>query len=177
MKILKFFQWFFNFGKKYKKREEKYHRDSRKFGTSGELITVILYTAFPILMTIGAFKLPWGEISGVFKIICIIAFIPATFWTASELMITGIVALRHRMRMKIQNKVEGEAIGGLAEAISGKEMTAEDEQKIKDYKAKGTAHKYDLVVGISGIVCSVAVIITCATLFFVFITQLIKGLK
>ena len=127
-------------------------------------------------MTIGAFKLPWGEVSGVFKIICIIAFIPATFWTASELMIIGIVALRHRLRMKIQNKVEGEAIGHLAEAISGQEMSQEDEQKVKNYKAKGTAYKYDLVVGIMGIVCSVAVIITCATLFFVFITNLIKGL-
>ena len=71
MKIPKFITWFFNFGKKYKKREEKYHRDSKKFGTSGELITVILNTAFPILMTIGAFKLPWGEISGIIKIICI----------------------------------------------------------------------------------------------------------
>ena len=176
MKVPKIITWFFNFGKKYKQREEKYHRDSRKFGTSGELITIIMYTAFPILMTIGAYKLPWGEISGVFKIICIIAFIPATFWAASELMITGIVALRHRMRMKIQNKIEGEAIGHLAETISGQEMSAEDEQKVKEYKAKGTAHKYDLVVGILGIVCSIAVIITCVILFFAFTVQAIKKL-
>lgn len=176
MKVPKFITWFFNFGKKYKKREEKYHRDSKKFGTSGELITIIMYTAFPILMTIGAFKLPWGEISGVFKVICIIAFIPATFWAASEIMITGIVALRHRMRMKIQNKIEGEAIGGLAEAIAGQERSDEDREKIKNYEARGTAHKYDLVVGIMGIVCSVAVIITCAILFFTFITLKIRGL-
>ena len=177
MKIPKFITWFFNFGKKYKKREEKYHRDTKKLVTSGELVTVILNTAFPILMTIGAFKLPWGEISGIFKIICIICFIPFTFYTASELTIIGIVALRHRMRMKIQNKIEGEAIGHLAETISGKEMTEEDRQKVKNYEAKGTAYKYDLFVGILSIVCAVAVVITCATLFFVFITQLIKGLN
>ena len=92
-------------------------------------------------------------------------------------MIIGIVALRHRMRMKIQNKIEGEAIGGLAEAIAGEKRSDEDREKIKNYEAKGTAHKYDLVVGIMGIVCSVAVIITCATLFFVFMYQLIKGLN
>ena len=177
MKVPKFITWFFNFGKKYKNREEKYHRDSKKFGTSGEMITIIMYTAFPILLTIGAFKLPWGEISGVFKIICIIAFIPATFWAASEVMITGIVALRHRMRMKIQNKIEGEAIGGLAEAIAGEKRSDEDREKIKNYEARGTAHKYDLVVGITGIVCSVAIIITCSVLFGVFVWQAIKGLN
>lgn len=177
MKIPKFITWFFNFGKKYKKREEKYHRDSKRFGTSGELITIVLNTAFAILMTIGAFKLPWGEISGIFKVLCIIAFIPFTFHTASELMIIGIIALRHRMRMKIQNKIEGEAIGALAETIAGEKRSDEDREKIKNYEARGTAHKYDLVVGIMGIVCSVAVIITCSTLFFVFMYQLISGLN
>lgn len=177
MKMPKFITWFFNFGKKYKAREEKYHRDSKKFGTSGELITIVLNTAAAILMTIAAFKLPWGEVSGVFKVLCIIGFIPFAFHTSSELMIIGIVALRHRMRMKIQNKIEGEAIGGLAEAIAGEKRSDEDREKIKNYEAKGTAHKYDLVVGIMGIVCSVAVIITCATLFFVFMYQLIKGLN
>lgn len=176
MKIPKFITWFFNFGKKYKKREEKYHSDSKRFGTSGELITIILNTALAILMTIGAFKLPWGEISGIFKIICIIAFIPFAFTTSCDLMIIGIIALRHRMRMKIQNKIEGEAIGGLAEAIAGEKRSDEDREKIKNYEARGTAHKYDLVVGIAGIVCSVAVIITCATLFFTFITLKIRSL-
>ena len=156
MKVPKFITWFFNFGKKYKAREEKYHRDSKRFGTSGELIGIILHTALPILVTIGAFKLPWSEISCIFKILCIISFIPATIWAASELMITGIVALRHRMRMKIQNKIEGEAIDALADTIAGEKRSDEDREKIKNYEARGTAHKYDLVVGIMGIVCSVS---------------------
>ena len=40
-----FIKWLFNFGAKYRKREEEYHRISRKFGNSGELFGFVIYAA------------------------------------------------------------------------------------------------------------------------------------
>jgi len=99
------------------------------------------------------------------------------FTAPTELMILGIVALRHRIRMRIQNKVEDVAIGGLAEAISGQEMTEEARKKLEESKARGTADKMDLVIGILGIVMSVVVVIAFATIFICFTTNIMHGLK
>lgn len=175
---MKFLKWFFNFGKKYKKREEEYHRKSKKFGTSGEILTILLYTALPLLSLWGAFKISWGatEFSWVLKLFCIAGCL-SIFTLPSDIMITAIVALRHRLRMKVQNKVEDVAIEQLAETISGQEMTDEQKQKLEDDKARGTAPKYDLAVGILGIICSVAVVIAFVTLFFVFCYQGINALQ
>ena len=78
-------------------------------------------------------------------------------------MILGIVALKHALRMKIQNKIEGNLIANTAEALSGKELTNEEKQKSeefkKNYKAKGTAYGFDIFLGIFCIVMSVAVVI------------------
>lgn len=58
MKLLK---CFFSFGEKYRKREKEYHRRSKKFGTAGEIMGLILYTAVPLLSLWGLFSdVHWG---------------------------------------------------------------------------------------------------------------------
>ena len=81
-------------------------------------------------------------------------------------MIIGIIALRHRFKMKIQNKVTGAMITTATETITGEELSEEEKEKNKNYTAKGTAHTYDLVVGILGITLSILVVIAFITLFF-----------
>lgn len=171
MKIFKWIINFFNFGKKYRKREEEYHNKTKRLGTSGELITLILWSAIPLLSLWGAFKLPWEGGYVVLRIFCFLGLF-TILYAPTELMITGIVALRHRLRMKVQNKIEGAMIGKTAELISGEEMTEEDKEKTKNYKAKGTSSGYDLAVGIIGITMSVVVVVAFITLFFVFLPNI-----
>ena len=170
---MKFFGWiikYFNFGKKYRKREGEYHNKSKKLGTSGELLMLVFYTALPLLSLWGAFKLPWeGEIL-ILKIFCFLGIL-FIFQAPAELMITGIVALRHRAKMKLKNKVTGEILGKTTEVLSGQELSEEAKDKVENYEAKGTANRYDLVVGILGIVLSVAVVVAFVTLFFVFLSS------
>ena len=166
----KFFKFMFAFGEKYRKREEKYARDSRKFGTSGELVYLIILAAIPILSL-------WGLFSdiGMWKIACVLG-VTLILYAPPELMITGIVALRHRVRMKIQNKIEGALIGKTAEMLSGEKMSESDKEKVENYEAKGTAHKYDLAVGIIGISLSIIVVIAFIGLLFMFGWQALSKL-
>lgn len=154
----KFLKFMFSFGEKYRKREEKYARDSRKFGTSGDLFVLIILAVIPVLSL-------WGLFSdiGMWKIPCILG-VTLILYSPPELMITGIVALRHRARMKIQNKVEGALIGKTAEMIAGEKMSEADKEQVENYEAKGTAHKYDLAVGILGITLSIAAVIAFAVM-------------
>ena len=158
-----FIKWFFNFGAKYRKREEEYHRRSKKFGNSGELFGFVIYVAVPLLALWGAFALPWS----IWKVFCIIGSC-TIYLSATEMMITGIVAFRHALRMKVQNKIEDEAAIAIAETITGKEATEEERQKVSERQAKGTAYKYDMAVGITGITLSVLVTIAFITMFLLF---------
>lgn len=177
MRLLKWFGRIFNFGAKYRKEEEKYHKESKKSGPVGHLITLILTSVIPLLSLWGAIELPWsGEYMWIFKIFCILGSL-MIFTAPTELFILGVVALRHRVRMRIQNKVEDAAIGGLAEAISGQELTEEAKQKLKEDKARGTADKMDLVIGILGIVMSVFVVIAFATILLCYFAGAINRLK
>lgn len=177
MKFLKWVGRIFNFGAKYKKEEEKYHYEAKHGGPVGHLIGLFLTSAIPLLSLWGAFALPWsGENMWILKIFCILGSL-MIFTAPTELFVLGVVALRHRVRMRIQNKVENEAIGGLAEAISGKEMTEEDKKHLEERKARGTSDKMDLVIGILGITMSVVVIIAFATMFLCFCAGAINRLK
>ncbi len=130
---------------------------------------LILYTAVPLLSLWGLFSdVHWG-----LKIFCGMGAL-TIFMAPSELMITGIVALRHRMRMRVQNKVEGAMIGKTAEMISGEELTGEAKEKIDNYQARGTADTYDLVVGICGIVLSIVVVLAFIGLSILFIYARLK---
>lgn len=165
MKLLK---WFFNFGEKYRKKEEEYARKSRKLGTSGELIGLFLLSAVPLLSL-------WGMFSNIaigWKLLLIIGVV-TIFYIPGELMVTGIVALRHRLKMKITNKIHGAMLEKTTEVLSGEELSEENKEKFGNYKAKGTAPKYDLVVGICGIALSVLVIVAFVALFFLFVSQTI----
>lgn len=165
----------FNFGAKYRKQEADYHDESKRSGAVGHLITLILTAAIPLLGLWGAFQLPWGDTAiSLLKVLCIVACISITT-VPSDLMILGIVALRHRARMKIQNKVENVVIAGVAETITGQEMTDEDKQKLQERPAKGTDHKMDLTVGILGIVMSVLVVVAFVALLLLFVQLKTQG--
>ena len=119
--------------------------------------------------------MPWGDTAiSLLKVLCIVACISITT-VPSDLMILGIVALRHRARMKIQNKVENVVIAGVAETITGQEMTDEDKQKLQERPAKGTDHKMDLTVGILGIVMSVLVVVAFIALLLLFVQLKTQG--
>lgn len=73
--------------------------------------------------------------------------------------------------MKFKNKFTGEILAKTTEVLSGQELSEEAKDKVENCEAKGTANRYDLVVGILGIVLSVAVVVAFVTLFFVFLSS------
>lgn len=95
------------------------------------------------------------------------------YLASTEMMITGIVALRHALRMKIQNKVEDEASIAIAEAVTGQEVSEEQRAKVSERKARGTAYGYDLTVGIVGITLSVLVTVAFIVMFILFMRGVI----
>ncbi len=175
MKLFKIIGKFFNFGAKYRKQEEAYHNESKRRGPVGHLITLIFTSAIPLLSLWGAFALPWDNDMWILKIFCIAGCL-SIVTIPSELFILGIVALRHRIRMRVQNKVEDTVISGMTEAISGQELSEEAKQKIVDKKARGTSDKMDLVIGILGIVMSVVVVIAFVAMLFLFSSNVINNL-
>ncbi len=168
---MKFLKWMFGFGKKYRKREEEYARKSRKFGTSGELVFLFILALIPLISLWGLFY-PTSTPILVLSIFGTLII----FYAPKELLIIGIVALRHSARMKIENKITGKLIGKTAEVISGQELNETQKEDLDNYKARGTAHKYDIAVGICGIVLSVLVVVAFVTMLFLLLTGVFKGL-
>ena len=110
----------------------------------GQILGLFLLAALPLLSLWGAFKLPWdGEALIVLKVLCILMSC-SIIKVASDILIIGIVALRHRMRMKVENKM----IGALTDIVDD----VPNKQNEQAYQAKGTNDRYDLAVGIVGIV-------------------------
>lgn len=169
--LKKIFKWFFGFGAKYRKREEEYHRRSKKFGNAGEFAGMFIYAIIPLLSLWGLFKAPFDGGWWVLKLFCGLGSI-FVYVSVSELIITAVVALRHSMRMKIQNKIEGAAIGKMAEAIAGEKQSEEDKEKVANYEARGTNHKYDKAVGITGIVLAAVTVIAFVTMLYIFLAEL-----
>ena len=60
--------------------------------------------------------------------------------------------------------------------IAGENMSEQDKEKVENYEAKGTAHKYDLAVGILGISLSIIVVIAFICLLCVFGWQALSKL-
>jgi len=171
----KFLTFLFGFRTKYRKQEEAYHNESRRRGPVGHLIGLILTSAIPLLSLWGAFALPWSNSMWVLKIFCIACcFMIIT--VPSELLILGIVALRHRIRMRVQNKVEGSILDKTADMIAGEKRSEEDRKRVENYEARGTQNKMDLVIGILGIVMSILVVIAFVTMFILFSANVINGL-
>ncbi len=164
--IKKLLYFVFGFGKKYRKREQEYARRSRKFGTSGELISLVLFSAVPLLSLWGLFS----DVDLPLKVLCFLGAATIVY-IPTELTIIAIVALRHMVKMKIQSKVEAEAIEAIAETVSDKELPEEEKEKLKNHEARGTASKYDLAVGVIGLVMSFVVVVA----FFVMLVLFIKG--
>ena len=172
MKFLKkVFTWLFGFGTKYKKREQEYHRRSKKFGNAGEFIGLFVYAIIPLLSLWGFFKVPFDGAMAILKILCFFGSL-FVYVSVSEIIITAVVALRHSVRMKVQNKIEGAAIGKLAETIAGEKQSEEDKEKVENYEARGTNHKYDRAVGITGIILAAVVVITFSLMLYFFLKNL-----
>ena len=176
MRILSFIfngiEKFINFGRKYKVKEEEYHADRLKFGPWGQVVMLILYCAVPLFCLWGVFHLPWDGYYILLQILMIIGCF-TIFKAPTDLFILGVIALRHRAKMKIQSKVEGAVIAKTAELAAGEEITEQEKADIEDIKqnheAVGTAHKFDLAIGILGISFSILVVgafIAMLCLFF-----------
>ena len=141
---MRFIKWLFSFGTKYRKREEKYFQDSRRIGNGGYLITLILYAAVPLVSLWALFHLRWDSDYWPLKIFCFAGVIFIVHAPA-ELMVTGIIALRHRAAMKLANKMHNT----IETQVTGQQSSRE---------IRGTSPKMDLVIGITGIVLSIAVV-------------------
>ena len=169
--LIRFVRWFFGFGKKYRKREAEYARKSRKFGTSGELIFLFILAVVPVISLWGIFNPP-STILFIFSILGALLI----FYVPKELLIIGIIALRHRAKMKIENKLTGKLVGKTAEAISGQELSENAKQDLDNFEAIGTANKYDLTVGLCGIILSALVIVAFVVILLLFISGAIQSL-
>ena len=176
MRLLKWFGRIFNFGAKYRKEEEKYHNESKKHGPTGHLISLILTSLIPIVALIAAFEVPWSNNLWIVKVLCIVTSLMIAT-APTELFILGVVALRHRIRMRVQNKVEDTVLEGITEAVSGKEMSEEAKKEMQAKKARGTQDKMDLIIGILGIVMSVIVFIAFIVMFFLFCANAVNKLN
>lgn len=162
MKMFGFLTHWFNFGKKYRDKEQKYYNNSKKFGTSGMLIENLLISSIPLLALWGSFK-AGGDLFPL-KILCIMLCF-SIFIIPGELMVNGIVAIRHAVKKKAENVIASQVMSKTAEMISGEETKIE-------HKTKGTAYAYDIVVGILAIVLSIAVVVGFIVMFFGFLSHL-----
>lgn len=162
MKFLKWFGNLFNFKNKYSKEEQKYHEETKRYGLFGHLLNLVLFSAIPLLALWGVFAIQhWG-----WKLFLIVIALGSICKIPSDFMITGIVALRHRAKMKIANKIEDVVVENAKELVKGEELTDEEKQQIKDKKIAGTSPKTDLIVGILSIVLSIGLVFAFVGLFF-----------
>ena len=77
--------------------------------------------------------------------------------------------------MKALNKIHDTIEEKTIETLSGQELSEEKKQEIAEEDIKGTANKYDLAVGIVGIVSAVLSVIVFFCLLFAFIfTPILK---
>ena len=160
MRLLKSIFSIFCFGKIYRKKEKKYNSETKKYGGLGNLITLILTASIPLLAVWGAYKLPWGELHIIiFKIICIFVAISSIFKVPGELFVLGIVAFKHRAKMKLQEKIETRVNKELKER-TGEEITLNG----VDIKNRECARRWDLAIGFISIIMSILVILTFITL-------------
>ena len=154
---MKLIRWLFSFGAKYRKREEKYFKDSRRIGNGGHLIMLILYALAPLVSLWALFNLNWDADYWPLKFFCFAGVIFIVH-APTELMVTGIIALRHRAAMKMANKVHNT----IETQVTGKESSRE---------IRGTSPKTDLAIGITGIILSIAVVVAFVIMLMYYLTH------
>ena len=165
---MKFIKWFFNFGAKYRKQVEKYEDNNRTIGPIANFIVLVFAAAIPLLALWGVFALNWGDLWPV-NLLCVALAFGSIFKVPSELMIFSIVAIRHGIKTRIENKVEGFANEHLDENSVGKVIV---EETITNRKGKRTKPVWDFIIGTIGILLSIGVVIAFVVLFFWFLATL-----
>lgn len=165
---MRFIKWFFSFGAKYRKQVEKYEDNNRTIGPIANFIVLVFATAIPLLALWGVFALNWGDLWPV-NLLCVALAFGSIFKVPSELMIFSIVAIRHGIKTRIENKVEGFANEHLDENSVGKVIV---EETITNRKGKRTKPVWDFIIGTIGILLSIGVVIAFVVLFFWFLANL-----
>ena len=165
---MKFIKWFFNYGVKYRKQVEKYEDNNRTIGPIANFIVLVFTTAIPLLALWGVFKLPWGDLWPV-NLLCVALAFGSIFTVPSELMIFSLVAIRHGIKTRIENKVESLANEHLDENSVGKVIV---EETITNRKGKRTKPVWDFIIGTIGILLSIGVVIAFVVLFFWFLANI-----
>ena len=174
MRKFKIFQNFINFGKKYRKIEQKYHEDALRNRAVIDFITHILFVATPVFALWGAFRLPTDNSGALaFKILCI-ALTLIIFKGPADFIVFGIVALRHNLRMKIENKITDVVENNIPKpensnpntdvVVETTNVTMEDDREVRSKK--------DKFFGIIAIVYSILAIIAFIVLGIYFFSTL-----
>ena len=165
---MKFIKWFFNYGVKYREQVEKYEDNNRTIGPIANFIVLVFTTAIPLLALWGVFALPWADMWPA-NLLCMALAFGSIFKVPSELMIFSLVAIRHGIKTRIENKVESLANEHLEDGNIGKEIV---EETITNRKGKRTKPVWDFIIGTIGILLSIGVVIAFVVLFFWFLSQL-----
>lgn len=165
---MKFIKWFFNYGVKYRKQVEQYEDNNRTIGPIANFVVLAFTTAIPLLALWGMFKFPWADMWPL-NLLCTALAFGAIFKVPSELMIYSLVAIRHGIKTRIENKVESLANEHLDENSVGKVIV---EETITNRKGKRTKPIWDFIIGTIGILLSIGVVIAFVVLFFWFLSNL-----
>ena len=161
--IVKLFTLIFGFTSKYRTKEEKYHKSCVRGQNSSYIFEIILNTIIVIGSVVGAILL--FEAKEIFWAILVTLIAISTFTTlVPETFILGLVALKHRVRSKIETKVENAVIDAvenqIKEAVEDGEpqensQNAEGENvEVKEEREARGSNKMDITIGVMGIVCA-----------------------
>ena len=177
--IVKLFTFLFGFSSKYRTKEEKYHKSCVKGQNSSYIFEIILNTVIVIGSVVGAILL--FKSKEIFWAIFVTLIAISTFTTlVPETFILGLVAFKHRLRSKIETKVENAVIDAvenqIKEAVEDGE-TQENAQnapsenvEVKEEREARGSNKMDITIGVMGIVCAVLQVVGVAgILLFYFI--------
>ena len=161
--IVKLFKFLFAFSSKYRTKEEKYHKSCVRGQNSSYIFEIILNTIIVIGSVVGAILL--FKAKEIFWAIFVTLIAISTFTTlVPETFIIGLVALKHRVRSKIETKVENAVIDAVENQIkeavedgepqkNSQNVEGENVEVKEEREARGS-NKLDIAVGVMGIVCA-----------------------
>ena len=183
--LIRFFRFLFGFSSKYRTKEEKYHRSCVKGQNSSYIFEIILNTVIVIGSVVGAILL--FKSKEILWAILVTLIAISTFTTlVPETLIIGLVALKHRVRSKIETKVENAVIDGIENQI--KEAVEEGETQnnapsassegveVKEEREARGSNKMDITIGVMGIVCAVLQVVGVAGILLVYFIHGINSL-
>ena len=170
---MKIIHWLFGFFDRYCEHKEGYERNGKGLGPIGKFFLLTITAAAPILTLWGALEIGWDNSLWILKIILFIISFFLLVKAPQELITLSIVAIKHgiwilvtRKKSKslsienIENPENPENLNTLYDADGNKKKNSNN---WKNFNANPV---WDFIIGILGLVLSVAVVIVFFTFLF-----------